>query len=79
MAAIDGLFMATQYDLPWRADLFHGWHFYDISQSREFINAGYKVVIPYQQEPWVIHDCGRKELGENFYDSMTIFKDNYRW
>lgn len=79
VAAIDGLFMATQYDLSWRADLFHGWHFYDISQSREFINAGYKVVIPYQQEPWVIHDCGRKELGENFYDSMTIFKDNYRW
>lgn len=79
VAAIDGLFMATQYDLPWRADLFHGWHFYDISQSQEFINAGYKVVIPYQQEPWVIHDCGRKELGDNFYDSMNIFKDNYRW
>lgn len=27
VAAIDGLFMATQYDLPWRADLFQGWHF----------------------------------------------------
>lgn len=79
VAAIDGLFMATQYDLPWRADLFHGWHFYDISQSREFINAGYKVVIPHQQEPWVIHDCGRKPLDDSYYENMRIFKENYNW
>ena len=79
VAAIDGLFMATQYDLPWRADLFHGWHFYDISQSREFINAGYNVVIPYQQEPWVIHDCGRKPLDDSYYENMRIFKENYNW
>ena len=79
VAAIDGLFMATQYDLPWRADLFHGWHFYDISQSREFINAGYKVVIPHQQEPWVIHDCGGKPLDDSYYENMRIFKENYNW
>lgn len=79
VAAIDGLFMATQYDLPWRADLFHGWHFYDISQSREFINAGYKVVIPHQQEPWVIHDCGCKPLDDSYYENMKIFKENYKW
>lgn len=79
VAAIDGLFMATQYDLPWRADLFHGCHFYDISQSREFINAGYKVVIPHQQEPWVIHDCGRKPLDDSYYENMRIFKENYNW
>lgn len=79
VAAIDGLFMATQYDLPWRADLFHGWHFYDISQSREFINAGYKVVIPHQQEPWVINDCGSKPLDDSYYENMRIFKENYNW
>ena len=79
VAAIDWLFMATQYDLPWRADLFHGWHFYDISQSREFINAGYKVVIPHQQEPWVIHDCGHKPLDDSYYENMRIFKENYNW
>ena len=79
VAAIDGLFMATQYDLPWRADLFQGWHFYDISQSREFINAGYKVVIPHQEEPWVIHDCGRKPLDDSYYENMRIFKENYNW
>lgn len=76
-AAIDGLFMATQYDLPWRSDLFHGWHFYDVSQSREFINAGYKVVVSHQQEPWVIHDCGQKILDKAYYESMEIFKKNY--
>ena len=26
-AAIDGLFMATQYDVKWREDLFDGFHF----------------------------------------------------
>ncbi len=25
--AIDGLLMATQYDIPWREDLFQGFHF----------------------------------------------------
>lgn len=59
--------------------VFHGWHFYDISQSREFINAGYKVVIPYQQEPWVIHDCGCKPLDNSYYENMRIFKENYNW
>jgi hypothetical protein len=42
--AIDGLLMATQYDIPWRDDLFDKWDFYDVSQSLEFIRHGYKVV-----------------------------------
>lgn len=79
VAAIDGLLMATQYDLPWRSDLFHGWHFYDVSQSREFINAGYQVVVPHQDEPWVIHDCGIKRLDESYYENMEIFRQNYTW
>ena len=78
-AAIDGLLMATQYDLPWRTDLFPGWYFYDVSQSREFINAGYQVVVPYQNEPWVIHDCGLKTLDRSYYENMAIFKQNYSW
>ncbi|MFD2328650.1 glycosyltransferase family protein [Cohnella sp. GCM10020058] len=56
--AIDGLFMATQYDLRWRDDLFHGFHFYDSSQSLEFIRAGYKVGVARQAEPICLHDCG---------------------
>jgi glycosyltransferase involved in cell wall biosynthesis len=56
--AIDGLLMATQYDIPWREDVFDGWHFYDISQSFEFKKNHYRVAIPKQKEPWCIHDCG---------------------
>ena len=53
--AIDGVAMITQYDLPWREDIFTGWHFYDISQSLEFIKAGYQVGIPRQTAPWFLH------------------------
>ncbi len=53
---LDGLLMATQYDIPWREDLFQGWDFYDCSQSIEFWRAGYKVVVPHMDEPWCLHD-----------------------
>lgn len=65
--AIDGLIMITQYDLPWREDIFDGWHFYDVSQSVEFALAGYKVVIPKQDDCWCIHDCGLFNA-QNEYD-----------
>ena len=65
--AIDGLIMITQYDLPWRDDIFDGWHFYDISQCFEFLNKGYSVVIPKQDEVWCIHDCGIANI-ENGYE-----------
>lgn len=54
--ALDGLLMATQYDLPWREDLFQGWDFYDASQSVEFWKAGYKVVVPHMETPWCLHE-----------------------
>lgn len=55
---IDGLIMITQYDIQWREDVFDGWHFYDVSQAKEFINAGYMIVTPKQYTPWCIHECG---------------------
>lgn len=58
MDAVDGFVMVTQYDLPWREDLFDKWDFYDCSQSREFIRQGYYVVIPNMKGPWCVHDCG---------------------
>ena len=64
--AIDGLLMATQYDIPWRDDLFQKWDFYDVSQSFEFLKAGYKVVVPGQQRVWYLHDCGVINL--EYYD-----------
>lgn len=54
--AVDGLLIATQYDLPWRSDIMDGWDFYDISQSFEMQRAGYRVVVPIQNFCWYIHD-----------------------
>ncbi len=75
--AVDGLLMATQYDLPWREDLFHNWDFYDASQSKEFICKGYKVVVPNQEQPWCIHDDGFYNL-KNYYESREIYNAHYR-
>ncbi len=55
---VDGLLIATQYDIPWREDVLHGWDFYDVSQCMEFRRAGYKIVVPAQNPAWVIHACG---------------------
>lgn len=75
--AIDGLMMVTQYDIPWREDLFKGFDFYDSSQSQEFIRAGYKVVVPFMDKPWVIHDDGILNL-KNYYRDRKIFIEEYR-
>lgn len=74
--AVDGLLMATQHDVPWREDLFTKWDFYDVSQSFEFIKAGYKVVVPGQNPEWYIHDCGIINL-ENYSEECNKFKENY--
>ena len=74
---IDGLMMITQYDLPWREDLFKGFDFYDTSQSKEFVMAGYKVVVPYMEQPWCIHDDGVIDL-KNYYRDRDIFLDYYQ-
>lgn len=57
--SIDGLLMATAYDIPWRTDLLHGWNFYDVSQSFEFRRRGHKIVVPEQHHPWCLHDDGQ--------------------
>ncbi len=75
--AVDGLLIATQYDLPWREDLFHNWDFYDISQGQEFIKKGYRIVVPYQKQPWCIHDDGFNNL-KNYYSARRIFQNEYR-
>jgi len=75
--AIDGIFMATQYDIPWREDLFKGWHFYDISQSMEFLRQHYAIVVPKQDEPWCIHMCGSKDLDREYKIYQERFLQEY--
>ncbi|GKX30829.1 streptomycin biosynthesis protein StrF [Vallitalea longa] len=77
VAAIDGLMMITQYDIPWREDIFDGWHFYDISQCMEFSKKNYKIAVPYQEVPWCIHDCGIVKLTD-YKKYRLIFLDEYK-
>lgn len=74
--AIDGLIMATQYDIPWREDIFTGWHFYDISQCLEFIKKGFNIGIPKQYTSWCIHDCGIIKLDNRYeYYRNVLIKE----
>ncbi|MGX9290864.1 glycosyltransferase family protein [Bacillus sp. A015] len=77
-SAIDGLFMATQHDIRWRDDLFDGFHFYDVSQSFEFVKQGYEVGIARQEEPWCIHKCGDHFDAEAYEKARQTFLANYR-
>ncbi|MPQ32926.1 hypothetical protein E4V42_15970 [Clostridium estertheticum] len=74
---IDGLIMITQYDIPWREDIFKSWHFYDLSQCFEFKKLGYKVVVPKQIVPWCTHDCGIVNTMNGFDENRLIFIENY--
>ncbi|HEX3047075.1 MAG TPA: glycosyltransferase family protein [Bacillota bacterium] len=74
--AVDGIIMMTQYDLPWREDIFPGWHFYDISQSLEFIKAGFEVGIPRQVSPWFLHKSHDTSMA-NYETDKQIFLQHY--
>lgn len=76
VVAVDGLLIMTQYDINWRQDLFHGWDFYDVSQSFEFRRAGYGIAVPYQKTPWVLHDCGFLNLS-GYEEARNIFVREY--
>lgn len=75
--AVDGLLLATQYDIPWREDIFKKWDFYDLSQSMEFRKRGYQVVVPHTEKPWCIHDDGILDFS-NYYTEREVFLKEYR-
>ena len=76
--AVDGLCIATQYDIPWREDLFDGWHLYDTSMCKEMQRAGYKVVVPNQSEDfWCIHCPKEKPLSPAYRKYQKIFIHEY--
>lgn len=68
---VDGFFFATQYDLPWRADLFTDNFFGGQAQCVEFKRAGYKI---FGGGDWIHFN------GENFTldeTSRNKFLDEY--
>lgn len=74
--ALDGLLVATQYDIPWRSDLFDKWHFYDISQCMEFKKRGYKAIILPQKEPLCLHKSSNSNTID-YHKERLKFIDNY--
>lgn len=78
VVALDGLLLATQYDIPWREDLLTSWHCYDISQCLEFQKAGKRVVLPRQTEIWCCHGFdGRTADLNNFDESRAVLLNYY--
>ena len=76
--AADGLFLATQYDIPWREDIFTGFHLYDTSQCLEFKRRGYKTVVPNQTAGfWCIHCPVEKPLDPKYKGYQKIFLKEY--
>lgn len=76
--ACDGLFLAGQYNIPWRDDLFDGFHLYDTSYCLENQKRGYKTVIPNQEKMfWCIHCPKEKPLDPVYKKYRRIFTDNY--
>lgn len=78
VALIDGLLMATAYDLPWEEDVLHHFDFYDAFHSMEFLLHGYRIVCPMQRLPWVIHDDGHYLSLWNYNQYRRLFLERYR-
>lgn len=51
--------------------------FYDASQSEEFRRKGYKVVVPYMDSSWGIHDDGFLNL-EKYNKYREIYLNEYK-
>ncbi len=75
--AADGVLLATQYDIPWPQDILRGWHFYDIAMCQEYRKRGYQVVLPRQDESWIIHQTRHTRAGEDYYQQQKIFLQHY--
>ncbi|MCL4514681.1 MAG: glycosyltransferase family protein [Firmicutes bacterium] len=85
VVVIDGLIMITQYNIPWRTDLYGGFIYYEGPQCIEFIKQGYEVVVPRQKPTWCMHYGNRTERAKDeeeryraqFRANMEIFRREY--
>lgn len=73
---LDGMVLVTRYDIPWREDIFTGWHFYDKSICLEYKRQGYFCVVPRQETPWCVRAGGSGPAGWN--DDLRVYLDEYR-
>ncbi len=68
---VDGFFFATQYDLPWRYDLFADNFFGGQAQCVEFKRAGYKIFIGgdwigYRGENFTLDETSRQKFLDEY-------------
>ena len=71
---ISGDMIATQYDIPWRMDLFQQDCFWAEAQCVEFKRKGYRVVVPRQKAAWLL----TKKWQEGYDEvSQQAFLDTY--
>lgn len=57
VVTVDGFLMITQYDVPWREDLYDGFIYYEGPHCLEFIRRGLAVVVARQERDrvWCLH------------------------
>ena len=72
--AVSSDLIATQYDIPWRSDLFHSNCFFAEAQCIEFRRKGYRTVVPQQDAPWLLT---RKRAYAADEESRNMFLDTY--
>lgn len=59
---LDGMLIATSHDIDWDESI-GGFHFYDVTQSINLRERGWKTVVVPQKEIWCFHDFGPLNLG----------------
>lgn len=75
--ALDGLLLASQYDLKWRED-FDDFHFYDLAACKEFQRQGLKTVVLRQKKPYAIHLTLKKNLSFAYHKARKHFLKVYK-
>lgn len=83
---IDGVLMATKENVPWREDLFNGFHFYDISQCMEYRKRGYRIgIFENGGHAGVLHEVNvsKNETYERSYEKarqkfLQEYRENFR-
>ena len=72
--AVDSWFLATQYDFPWRHDIFSDNYFGETAQCIEFKRRGYKCVVANQSKPWLALQSTNFQIDEQ---SRIKFLEEY--
>jgi len=73
--SVDDFFLATQYDITWREDLFKDNYFGFAAQCLEFRRKGYKSVVLQQDEPCVWIREANLSIGRQY---QKIFLEEYK-